>query len=175
MLLLLRQKWNMLVGKGILLIPNEVTKTGIWLVNTPQKMELLQQLGNSKGNFRIWTKALCNPSKKSWGRAEEGFKGKKRTIQSNRKVFVTNRMPFDAWTTHFNGPNLFDCTKSTRLCNQYKYCKCNCSCINSRISSNCRKYWFAVNGLDSQSFQMAFVKRRKTSSKVEIPVAAKSF
>ena len=45
--------------------------------------------------------------KKSRGRAEEGFIGKKRTIQSNRKIFVTNRTPFDARTTRFSGPNLY--------------------------------------------------------------------
>ena len=85
MLLLLRQKWNMLVGKGILLIPNGVTKTGIWLVNTPQKMELLQQLGNSKGNFRIWTKALCNLSKK---KVEADLKKASKEKREPSKVIV---------------------------------------------------------------------------------------
>ena len=140
MLLLLQQKWNLLVVKGILLIPNGVTKRGIWLRNTLQKMELLQQLGNSKENSKFERKHCAVFPKKSRGRAEEGFKGKKRTIQSNRKIFVTNRTSFDARTTRFNGSNLLDCTKSTRLSNQYKYCKCNCSCIDSKISSSCLKY-----------------------------------
>ena len=59
--------------------------------------------------------------------------------------------PLDARTARFNGPNLLDCTKSMRLCNQGKYRKC--TCIDSKISSSCRKYWFGVNSLGWQSFQ----------------------
>ena len=91
--------------------------------------------------------------KKSRRRAEEGFNGKKKTIQSNCKTFVTKRSPFDPQITRFNGSNLLVYKKSTKLCNQYKYRKYNCSCIDSKISSSCRKYWFGVNSLGLQSFQ----------------------
>ena len=40
-----------MVANGILLIPNGVTKTGIFLGNTLQKIELLRQLENSKIKF----------------------------------------------------------------------------------------------------------------------------
>ena len=91
--------------------------------------------------------------KKSQSRVDKGFKEKKRTIQSNREIFVTNRTPFNTRTTQFSASKLLDCTKSARLCNQHKYSKCNCLCINSKISTSCRKYCFGVSSLGSQSFQ----------------------
>ena len=42
---------------------------------------------------------------------------------------------------------------------QYKYRKCNCSCIDSKIFSSCRKYFFGVNSLRSQSFQTEGIRK----------------
>ena len=174
MLLLLRQKWNLLVAKGILLIRNGVTKTVIWLGNTLQKIQLLQQLRNSKENFRIWMKVLWSFQEKVKAELIKASKKKREPCKAIVKYLSPTGRPLMLG-------QLNSMLQSYLIAQSQQGCVINTSIANATACALIQRFPQAVANIALESAawarslfkRMGFIKHWKTSSKFEIPEAAR--